>query len=720
MNAVTLLIAAVAVALMLSCTVSAQDLPRWAAHIRADHPRLFFNADTLPAVKARALTEEKAWYDRHKARVDKLLDAVGDDAEIAEHGPDAAQAAFVYLVTEDPKYLDLSKRLLELSLDFYDQCFAEKKAVNWYSTSRVHATMAWDWLYNDLTPEERDAYMSRLVAALQNVYTAQPRIYRENHSGYTTGHYGVNNCKWFVGCTAYGTGIEETLVNEWLVWGYNENQRLLEHRKSACGDDGGSASPTLGYAFGAYPWAEQNFFYTWLSATSEIIAPDWPHSAWLANYVIWNWIETGGQPLEFGYGDTPHTTNHLTSGRLFTHMANIRHLYGQQLPEAAALARYLQESLPEGQQRYSGTWFIYPFLLADMEKSPPALAPESLPHARHFSNMGQIYMRSGTGPEDTYSLFTCGGTLAQHRHFDALNFVIYHRGHLALDSGTRYSEFENGQHLCNYYAQTVAHNCVVIDQPGEPPVRYWGGTVEGCHGGQHKQLGSEVKAFETNARYVYVAGDATECYKHGADIGEKVDQVTRQLVFLMPNHFVVFDRVTTTDPSFKKDWLLHTAREPVIEGDTIRADHVEGRMFCRTLLPQDAVHTPVGGPGSEFLAAGKNWAIETGNLKPENLAMMGQWRVEVSPGAAREEDLFLHVLQVGDQTLNAMDATELVQDDGVTGVRLTSGNRVWEVGFATEGELGGSIRLVEAGGEVLAQDLATTVQLQVGILAGPE
>jgi hypothetical protein len=35
--------------------------------------------------------------------------------------------------------------------------------------------------------------------------------------------------------------------------------------------------------FGAYPWSEQNFFYTWLSATGENIAPDWPHGAWLAN-----------------------------------------------------------------------------------------------------------------------------------------------------------------------------------------------------------------------------------------------------------------------------------------------------------------------------------------------------------------------------------------------------------------------------------------------------
>jgi len=338
--------------------------------------------------------------------------------------------------------------------------------------------------------------------------------------------------------------------------------------------------------------------------------------------------------------------------------------------------------------------------------------------------MGQVFMRSGTGPEDTHCLFTCGGVLSQHRHFDALNFVIYHRGFLALDSGTRYDEFKNGQHLANYYAQTVAHNCVVIHQPGEPPARYWGGTVEGNHGGQHRQLGSRVKAFETNDDFVYVAGDATACYQHGpaktadgAALPEKCALATRQLVFLLPNHFVIFDRVTTTDPSYRKDWLLHTAYEPVISGDTVRADHGQGRILCRTLLPTDAQLAAVGGPGKEFWAAGRNWEIVTGNLKPENLAPMGQWRVEVTPGAPRTEDLFLHLIQVGDQSLEAMDPAELIQSEGACGLRLRAGDTTWEITFATSGDLGGHIKRT-GGAAPLDADLSTEVAPQSGIMAG--
>ncbi len=699
------------------------ELPEWTGAIRKDHPRLFFNSDTWPKVRQRALGPERQWYNYIKGRVDSLNKRVGnkDVLDTKEYGQEAAWAAFVYRVSEEQQYLELSKKCLDASLRFYDECFNHKKSVNWYSTSRVHATLAWDWLYDSLSEAERRDYMSRLVRAIDRVLKARPAIYRENMSGYSTGFYGVKNCLWFIACTAFGTAIEEDKVNEWLLWGRNENIKLLEHRRKACGDDGGGASATLGYVLGAYPWAEQNFFYTWLSSTAENIAPDWQHSAWLANYVIWNWIESDAEPLEFGYGDRPHTRNTIPTSRLYTHMANICHLYSRQRPKEAALARHVQQMVPRKQ--YSSSWFIYPFLLTGIDNAPQLFVPDSLPKARHFENMGQIIMRSGTGPDDTYCMFSCGGILEQHRHYDALNFVIYHKGFLALDSGTRYKEFDNGEHLANYYAQTVAHNCVVVHQEGEPPARYWGGTVIDNHGGQHRQLGSVVKAFETNDHYVYVAGDSTACYRHGLvkmsgqpDLEEKCELVTRQIVFLMPNHFVIFDRVISTDAGYRKDWLLHTAYKPRIRGKTIRADHGKGRMLCRTMLPRDAVLRSVGGPGREFRAAGKNWDIVRDGLTDESLALMGQWRVEVTPGKARHGNIFLHVIQVGGQGLEQMDQVKLIEKDGKCGVSIHSGKQTWDVVFSSDGLLGGHISRSGQGNRI-SRNLATGVQKQVGIAA---
>ncbi len=713
------------VCVMIPITGQAGEMPNWVGAIRADHPRLFFNADTWPAVRHRALGAELAWYEQIKGRTDRLLSKLteGTDPGPRDLGPPAAEAAFIYLVTEDHRYLELAKTCIRASLGHYEECFRRRKKVNWVAISRAHTILAWDWLYNDLTEAERREIMSRLVRVIDNVLSAKPAIRRENLSGYASGFYGVRSCLWFIGCTAQGTGIETERVNQWLVWGHDENMKLLAHRKQACGDDGGGAAMSLRYVFNAYPWAEQNFFYTWLSSTGQNIAPDWPHGAGLANYVIWNWIAAEPRPLQFGHGDAMHTDNRMPTSRLYTHMANIRHLYGRSASDAAALARYVQTIVPE--RRYANDWFdwfIYPFLLTSMDDSPKAWTPDDLPHARHFETMGQVFMRSGTGMEDTYCLFTCGGILDKHRHYDALNFVLYHRGFLALDSGTRYNESTNMRHLNNYYAQTVAHNCVVIHQPGEPPARHWR-PAECNHGGQHQKLGSVVEAFETNDQFVYVAGDATACYLHGpargrqgSELPEKCSLVTRQLVFLMPNHLVVFDRVTTTDPGYRKDWLIHTAGEPIVDGDSIRADHGEGRMFCRTLLPVEAKLTSVGGAGKEFQAAGRNWSIEAGNLKPEQLAMMGQWRVEVTPATAKKRDVFLHVIQVGSRDVQSMDATRLLQSDGRCGVRLAAGEDVWEVTFSTAGKLAGHIRRT-GGKPPIDRDLTSEVQPQSGIMA---
>ncbi|MBM3855847.1 MAG: hypothetical protein FJ399_22295, partial [Verrucomicrobia bacterium] len=188
----------------------AAGLPEWTRHIRPDHPRLFFNADTWPQVKARATGAEQAWYRQILAQLDRIPDAPAGGHDL---GIEAAQAAFVFLVAEDPRHLALAKRCLAASIDYYEACYAQRKTVNWYSTSRVHAILAWDWLYRHLGEVERREYLSRLIRVLDLVIKARPAIYRENISGYNTGFYGVKNCLWFLGCTGFGTGIETAQVN---------------------------------------------------------------------------------------------------------------------------------------------------------------------------------------------------------------------------------------------------------------------------------------------------------------------------------------------------------------------------------------------------------------------------------------------------------------------------------------------------------------------------
>jgi len=70
---------------------------------------------------------------------------------------------------------------------------------------------------------------------------------------------------------------------------------------------------------------------------------------------------------------------------------------------------------------------------------------------------------------------------------------------------------------------------------------------------------------------------------------------------------------------------------------------------------------------------------------------MGQWRVEVTPGAPRKDDLFLHVIQVGGRSLAEMNPIRRIEQEGRVGVSLENGSDTWRVMFNPVGRIGGRI-----------------------------
>ncbi len=684
---------------LVGCAASAcaQERPDWVDRIRDDHPRAFLNDDTWPEVRKMA---EGPMAD-HYAKMKEHVDGLPEQLEIDDHGVSAVQAAFVWKFTGDDAYLQRTREMLDRSVEFYHQRIEQRKAVHWYSSSRICALTAFDWIFDEMPAEWREQWGRSMLDHIADVQPGGvPGIERCNRSGHTTGFYGTQSLLWYAGLAMLDEGIDDERALDYLVRGRDKYIALLEHRRKAAGDDGGAASPTLNYCMGAYPWAEFNFFHTWESATGENIAPDWPYKALFANYVMWNWLPGG---LQFGYGDVRHTNNRIPSGRMPLHIAQMMHFYSEVQPRWVALMRYMREEMFTGGYLLSH-WPCNPFLLTRMDEAPEPMDPGDLPHARHFANMGQIFMRSGSGPEETYALIAAGGILRQHRHYDNGHFTIYHQGHLALDSGTRWG---NSEQLQNYYAQTVAHNCVLIDMPDEPISDYWNGTVHVQEGGQYKQIGSDVVAFETDDLLTYVAADCTEAYRP-----EKCEQAVRQFVFIYPDHFVVFDRARSTEDDYRKRWLLHTAREPQIDGAIISAEQDQGRIFCRTLLPEDAEFTAIGGEGQRFMAGGRNWALAE-NVK--FFELMGWGRVEMAAPTPSAQQNFLHVIQVGDLELSEMDDVERIDDEGMVGTRIYAGDRTIEVSFATEGDVGGHVRITRGEDALTDRALTEEVQPQEGL-----
>jgi len=314
------------------------------------------------------------------------------------------------------------------------------------------------------------------------------------------------------------------------------------------------------------------------------------------------------------------------------------------------------------------------FLWDDPEVVPrdPATTSEAeLPRHRLFSGIGHLVLRDGWRPDATWIELACGPYFAKHDHLDAAHFVIYRKGHLAIDSGADYTDTES-PHYLNYYRRTVAHNTLLVYQPGES--FFWGENkwTAANDGGQRmdsSRFWNSVRSLEDWRRtrdlwdrctlapvesvpgvYHYARADATKAYQPS-----KLRRFTRELVYLEPERtLVVLDRVASTDASYRKAWLLHGTAEPRIEGPAAGAavgdggsshrnatlatfEDGEGRLRIHTLLPREREVIARGGAGFEFWTpgdakggpwgSGQNWPLEPaeGGPLPDDPYLKAMW-----------------------------------------------------------------------------------------------
>lgn len=405
---------------------------------------------------------------------------------------------------------------------------------------------------------------------------------------------------------------------------------------------------------------------------------------------------------------------------------------------------------------FQNKWVIpvLEFLWDDFDVSPrdPALATESeLPHQRYFPGVGHLVMRNGWKPDSTWIEFDCGPYLAKHQHLNQNQFTIYHNGYLAIDSGADYTETES-PHYLNYYRRTVAHNSVLVYDPAEKffwsdnvvaaandggqrmdSSRYWN-TIRNAKDWERTRdlwdLGTMRVTDYVPGQYHYALGDATNAYSR-----KKMRAFTRELVFVEDhNLLVVFDRVVSTKPEFKKAWLLHGVNAPSVDQDTqkdagakdfknankFRFNDGDGELFVHSLLPRERVLTRRGGPGHEFYCpgdehagawgSGENWPLEPAEGGPlptdprllhmwkafwgQDLTKMersnrknvvpGSWRIEVSPSQPAEEDFFLHVLEIGNAGTTGKKQVQLIDGAGMLGAAFESGPVVM---FSSSGQV---------------------------------
>jgi hypothetical protein len=275
---------------------------------------------------------------------------------------------------------------------------------------------------------------------------------------------------------------------------------------------------------------------------------------------------------------------------------------------------------------------------------------------------GYVYARSSWDEDATYLFFKCGDRFTAHQHLDVGHFMIYKYEELVGDGG-HYDAF-GSKHDVNYHLRTIAHNTILVHDPCETWHGIRAGSVTGNDGGQHHNWPhhngavtdaadwlkgrrlydiADILAFEDNGDYVYAAGECTRSYSPN-----KLEYFTRQIVFLRPGTFVIFDRICSKNPRFKKTWLLQAMKVPAETEDGLMITNGRGRLFVQTLLPYEPQVNLVTGD-ELYTYGGKTYPpVRDTGPAPE-------CRIEISPSRQRAVDHFLNVLTAADDSVTSVE-----------------------------------------------------------------
>jgi heparin/heparan-sulfate lyase len=562
--------------------------------------------------------------------------------------------ALQYLVTHDRK---LGRATIEAALSLLQNCELAHRQDACRQTGRMMVTGAivYDWCYDLLRPQEKEAFVKELV-----------RLARTQECGYPPTRQS----------SVTGHASEAMIMRDMLSAGIAIYDELPQMYRLAAGRFFGEHLPVRNWFYNGHAYHQGDSYgpyrYSWDTyplwifdrlGAGNVYNPE-------QRFVPYLWIYT-----------TRPDGQRLRSGDTFACSAPRGRPWSQYIGTLLTASYYHDGILLDQYQRQGGSGgneTIFEVLWRDTSLRPKSIT--TLPLSWYCgSPFGWMVARTGWDQNSVIAEMKVNEyNFVNHQHLDAGAFQIYYKGALAIDSGIYEGGSAGGygsSHCLNYSWRTIAHNSLLVYDPNEK----FGGRGYGNDGGQRLPHGrSEARDLSVllgpqngyrtgkvlahgfgpdpqTPDFTWLQGDITDAYR------KKVRRVTRSFVFLnlrnrhVPAALVVFDRVVSANPAFRKYWLLHTLEEPRLDLNSALVDCTRhgnsGRLILDTLLPManNANLTKVGGPGKEFWVFGRDYTNDVDSRRLERTSIEpGAWRIEVSPKAAAAENLFLNVMQVTD------------------------------------------------------------------------
>lgn len=654
-----------------------------------EHPRVLFRSSDIDKIKKNIEAEENI-YSKSRllavAKKDINLGTAFNDTTLSE----IKSKAFYYAIYGDK---EVGRQAIELSIGTGDWDYSGSTAISrWYGQAVYTMSCVYDWCYDLLTEDEKTTMIQICTSQLSAMEMGWPPNFQSIIVSHTSEALILRDS------LSFAIAVYNECPDVWDCIGGGFYNRFVPARQW-------EVKANIHHQGGNYGEYRHNYTaLAYLLITGMGLEEPWSGQD-TANFgysrAIYLRRPDGNIFLEGDmYNSTPMT--YAGTDSLFNNFAISKDPY---LKDA-----YLKDSA--GKADISGVTsggsnperFI--FYDTDVERK----SISNLPLSRYFgSPMGVMAARTGWEDgvnSDTVVAYMNVGEyyFGNHQHKDAGNFQIYYKGPLATESGIyQNGEPYGGYSWTRYTYNTIAHNSILVYDPNEPLINFWNGVNDG---GQRQPLGTgagtsgtiedfknmegtnraTVMAHEidpsdtTEPDYTYLKGDITNAYT------DKVSDFKRSFMFLnfkdekIPAAMIVFDKVSSSNPSFKKTWLLHGQTKPEYKGtrtiwgsnpyvDDLGYEYT-GKMVVDSLLPvkENISMTTVGGPED-------GWCIVNGvNYEhPEKRETFEEntYRLEVSPKKAAETDYFLNCIQVTDRDNTDYLDVQVIDDTLFYGVKIS-------------------------------------------------
>ncbi|MBW7997721.1 MAG: DUF4962 domain-containing protein [Candidatus Glassbacteria bacterium] len=670
--------------LLVFCVLATPSL----AGIRSDHPRIFVNTDPAYYNCVDSL-RLRVWQQPWRTEYEKLRMWRNSFSDVPRgRKPANVLPSFAIRWLIDPTETAAADTALAMMLALEDN---DGQAWNLSVVS-----IAYDWLYG---------YPAFSAEDRQSVRERMERWTREVIHQLKTDDDVFNNHTWYHLRSVYLAALALYGESEEAVAWLEFAGRYWENKLSGAVKlfDGGWHE---GLSYSSR--ASYNNLGMWLAALQSATSPrEWPFARlrqqggdWLNKFTRFYAAQVYPDGTLARYGDIPEFIlgGGWDNSRLFMIVAR---------EYRSGLAAWIVQNAARPGQELLPLHVWYYLLWYDPAVTPVPPAETTGRSVRlNPGTYDLFFMRSGWDKDATVVSFHAGDWFGSHNHLDAGHFSIFRRQWLALDAGA-YAPM-NGSHFVNFAHRTLAHNSLLIYDPEERfQVPHGEGVTVINDGGQREivslggrstQNNFDVGVWRSNrlggAHFErstvlhwyagdsidFIAADITLAYNsdifsaYGRDFRNrpKVEKVVRSLVYVRPSTVIVYDRVTTKDPSFTKTWTLNTAHQPYLgELGTFLVENGNSRLAGRTFLPPDPDREIWGSHAQpfRFLGVDMHPGLDLWNY-PE--VEPGGWVLRISQTEQNTYGEFLHVLVAGDNDRTSQDLLAgwaIIDGRGLRGLR---------------------------------------------------